>query len=41
MFFPKRFRSIKRGIDSNMPHLERHYKFDLRKTEHNISTFDD
>lgn len=40
-FFSKRFRNIKRGIDSNMPHLEGHYRSDLRKTGNNISTFDD
>lgn len=40
-FFPKRLESIKEAIDSNKLCLEGHYRFDLRKTENNITTFYD
>lgn len=39
-FFLK-IESIQEAIDTNKPRLEGHYRFDLRKTENNITTFYD
>lgn len=32
---------MQEAIDTNKPRLEGHYRFDLRKTENNVTTFYD